>query len=206
MQPRLHRAQRAANGRGNLFQPRTREETKLDDQAMLFRQARHRLADSSGIFRRLCHSVGRVRSGRYLAKAICCGNPGGVPASPSFQEPVPQNAVEPGGEPATTIKTPQGSPRFDQRLLRKILGPVAVPAKSQRAAPQPCGVPLGQPLEGNRLAGPGTVDPLAFLVFGRVHGTGDSPVAAERFTREDVFLWTFREPEGRHIRTVFVGT
>jgi len=47
---------------------------------------------------------------------------------------------------------------------------------------------LGESLEGNRLAGLGTVDQLAFVVFGRVHCTGDSPVAAERFTREEISL------------------
>ena len=72
--------------------------------------------------------------------------------------------------------------------MRKIFGPVAILAKSQRAAPQACGVLLGEPLKGNRLAGLGTVDQLALVVFGRVHCTGDSPVAAERFTRENIFL------------------
>jgi len=47
---------------------------------------------------------------------------------------------------------------------------------------------LGELLEGNRLAGPGTVDQLAFIVFGHVHSIGDSPVAAKRFTRENNFL------------------
>ena len=47
---------------------------------------------------------------------------------------------------------------------------------------------LGELLEGNRLAGLGTIDQLAFIVIGRVHFSGDSPVAAERFTRENIFL------------------
>jgi len=33
-----------------------------------------------------------------------------------------------------------GSPRFDQGLLGKIFSPVAILAKSERAAPQACGV------------------------------------------------------------------
>ncbi len=47
---------------------------------------------------------------------------------------------------------------------------------------------LSEPLEGNRLASLGTVNQLAFIVFGHVHCIGDSPVAAKRFTRENIFL------------------
>ena len=72
--------------------------------------------------------------------------------------------------------------------MRKIFGPVDILAKSKRAAPQACCVLLGEPPEGTRLAGPGTVDQLAFIVFGHVHCIGDSPVAAKRFTRENIFL------------------
>ena len=50
MQSRLYRAQRAAQGRRNLFQRRPREETEFHDQAMFFRQARHRPANPLGIF------------------------------------------------------------------------------------------------------------------------------------------------------------
>ncbi len=90
---------------------------------------------------------------------------------------------------ATAVKLRQASPRLDQSLLRKIFGPqVAILAKSQRTAPQACCVLLGELLEGNRLACLGTVDQLAFIVFGNVHCIGDSPVAAKRFTRENIFL------------------
>jgi hypothetical protein len=51
-----------------------------------------------------------------------------------------------------------------------------------------CDVLLSEPLEGNRFASLGTVDQLALIVFGHVHCIGDSPVAARRFTREEIFL------------------
>ena len=51
MQSRLHRAQRAAKSRRNLVQCRPRKETEFHDQAMLFRQARHRSANPSGHLR-----------------------------------------------------------------------------------------------------------------------------------------------------------
>jgi hypothetical protein len=47
---------------------------------------------------------------------------------------------------------------------------------------------LNEPLEGNRLASLGTVDQLAFIVFGYIHSIGDSPVAVKRFTRENIFF------------------
>ena len=71
--------------------------------------------------------------------------------------------------------------------MRKIFGPVAIFAKSEGASPQVCYVLLGESLEGNRLAGLGTVDQFAFIVLGLLHCIGDSPVAAKRFTREDIF-------------------
>ena len=52
----------------------------------------------------------------------------------------------------------------------------------------------GESLEGNRLAGPGTVDQIALVVLGRVQCTGDSPVAAERFTGEGIFLGLEQNP------------
>ena len=89
MQSRLHRAQRAAKRRRNLFQCRAREETEFHDQAMLFRQARYRSANPLGIFRHLRGLIGRPRSALLLAKSVWSGKPGGVLVSPSFQEPVP---------------------------------------------------------------------------------------------------------------------
>ena len=84
MQARLHRAQRAAKDRCNLVQRRTREEAEFHDEAMLFRQARHRSADPLRIFRRLRGAIGRARSRWHLAKGIGFGKPGGVVASPAF--------------------------------------------------------------------------------------------------------------------------
>ena len=86
------------------------------------------------------------------------------------------------------VKSRQASPRLDQGLLGKIFGPVGILTKSERAAPQASGVLFSQPLEGNRLASLGSVDQLSFIVFGPVHCIGDSPVAAKRFTRENIFL------------------
>ena len=203
MQSRLHRPQGAVQGRRNLVQRGPREETELHDQAMRFRQARHRSANPLSIFSRLREKIGGACTRRHLTESTGCRKRDDVPASPSFQEPVPQNAVQPGGEPATTVEAGQGSPRFEQRLLRKILGPVGIPAENQRAAPQTRGVLLGEPLEGNRLASLGTVDQLAFVVFARVHGTGDSLLAAERFTARTVFLQISRgAPPGGRVREV----
>ena len=50
MQSRLHRSQRAAEGRCNLVQRGAREESQLDHQAMLFGQIRHGSANRSGVF------------------------------------------------------------------------------------------------------------------------------------------------------------
>lgn len=76
--------------------------------------------------------------------------------------------------------------------MRKILGPMAILAKRQRATPQGGGVLRGEPLEGPRLASLGSVDQFMFIVFGRVHCTGDSHFGAERFTRRRHFLANFR--------------
>ena len=70
MQSRLHRTQRAAKSRRNLFQRRPRKETEFHDQAMLFRQARHRSANPLRIFRHLCGLIGRPRSALLLAKNV----------------------------------------------------------------------------------------------------------------------------------------
>jgi hypothetical protein len=72
--------------------------------------------------------------------------------------------------------------------LRKILGPVAVLAQGQRAAPQRRGVSPGELLKGGRLAGLGAADQLAFVVFVCFHRSRDSRIAYERFTRQDIFL------------------
>jgi len=70
MQSRLHRAEWAAKRRRNLIQRRTREETEFHDQAMLFRQARHRSANPFRIFGYLCGLIGRPRSALLLAKSV----------------------------------------------------------------------------------------------------------------------------------------
>ena len=89
---------------------------------------------------------------------------------------------------AATIEACQRLPRFDQRLLHQVLGPVAILAKGERTAPQARSVLFGQPLKRSRLPGLGTVDQLALVVCGCVHDTGDSPVPAKRFTCENIFL------------------
>ena len=85
--------------------------------------------------------IGRARPARRLVETIRCGKlgrcrkpgrwrkSGGVLLSPSFEKPVAENAVEPTGEFAATIKTRDGLPRCDQRLLRQVLRPVAILAK-----------------------------------------------------------------------------
>ena len=72
MQSRLYRAQRTAEGRRNLFQRRPREETEFHDQAMFFRQARHRPANPLGIFGYLRGVIGRPRGASLLAKGVGC--------------------------------------------------------------------------------------------------------------------------------------
>ena len=89
MQSRLNRAKRAAKSRRNLLQRRPREETEFHDQSMLFRQGRHRSANSFRIFGDLCGAIGRPLSASFLSKSIWCGKRNGVLVSPPFQEPVP---------------------------------------------------------------------------------------------------------------------
>ena len=187
MQSRFHRSQRTVEGRRNLVQRRACEESKFHYQAMLFRKVRYRLPNPSGIFRRLRGLIGRMRRAWLLANRIRCGKLKGVLVSTSFQEPVPQNAVQPRGEPATTVETRQASPRLDQRLLRKILGPMAIFAKGHRASPQRRRVLFGELLKSRRLAGLGTGNQLALVVFVCVHRTRDSHIAAERFTLRKIF-------------------
>jgi len=134
MQPRFHGPQRAVKGGRNLAQRRPRKESQLDDQAMLFRQARHRTVDSLGIFGRLRGTIRQVISVRRLVKAFRRSKLGG-PMIPPLQEPVSKNAVQPGRELATTVETRQGPPCLYQGLLDKVFGQVAIPAKDHRASP-----------------------------------------------------------------------
>src|SRR6202041_1303518 len=104
-------------------------------------------ANRSGVFREFRGMIGRARAARRLVETIrcrrfgCCRKgrcrkSGGVVLSPSFEKPVAENAIEPTGEFAATIKTRDGLPRCDQRLLRQVLRPVAILAKGERRAPQ----------------------------------------------------------------------
>ena len=72
--------------------------------------------------------------------------------------------------------------------MGKILGPVAILAKGERASPQARSVPPGELLKSRRLAGLGTADQLAFVFWMRIHRIRDSRVADERFIRRSVFL------------------
>lgn len=182
MQSRLDRAKGTVEGRGHLFERCAGEESKLDHQAMFFRQVGHGSTHLSCIFGRLGDAIRRPTGTLHAVETARCGWDGGdVAKPPSIQESMTKDAVQPGGEPAAAIESPKGPPRLDQRFLGKIFGPLAVAAKGHRTAPQGRSIKNGKLLKGSRLARLGTVDQFAFIAVG-VHRTRDSRIAPKRFT------------------------
>lgn len=185
VQPRFDRTQGAAQRRRDLVELRPGEESQLDDEAMVLRQIGHGLANSSGVLRCLGAVVRRQGVARCLAENLRWAEIDGLASPPPFQKPMPQDAVKPSREPAAPVETRERSPRLDQRLLRKILGPMTITTQCHRRTPQPVGVPPRKLRKSDRLARLGTVDQRAAVVVGHVHDGSDSPVAPERFTCEN---------------------
>jgi len=162
MQPALDGAQRAAEERRDLVERQTREEPQFNDHAMLVRQGGHGgLHEPSllGLFsgdRRRSLAAGAVR-GQVLS---ACHGPW---LPPRLQEPVAENAVEPGRKPTAFVEPRERPPGLDQRLLGEVLGFVVVAAESPCAPPERLGVSCDEFTKRSHVAVPGATDQFGFV-------------------------------------------
>ena len=179
MQPALDGAQRAAEERRDLVERQTREETHFHDHAMLVGQGGHgglhepSLLDLFSGDRRRGLAAGAVGG---LVLSACHG----PRLPPRLQEPVAENAVEPGRKPTTLVEPRERSPGLDERLLGEVLGFVVVAAESPCAPPERLGVSCGEFTKCSDVAVAGAADQFGFVRNGLSH---DDKYSHRRGTR-----------------------
>jgi AbrB family looped-hinge helix DNA binding protein len=181
MQSALHGAQRAADERRDLVERGTGEKPQFHHHAMFGGQGGHGGLHEPRFFRTF---------GGDRRRGVAAGAVGGLILSachgpqlpPRLQEPVPENAVEPGRKPTAFVESSERPPGLDQRFLGEVLGFVVVAAESPCAPPERLGVSCDEFTKRSHVAAARAADQFGFIRNGFGHDDKYSHRRGKRFT------------------------